>query len=215
MAGFWNRQGVQPSAMGITCKGVATRHRVECCDYAAHLKSGLHLGLFSRLGLQLPWKLTHSQCVRSQRGPQRLVTSQKLLFRLSLRCTKTTKTCVSRRERYLDEIYACPQKTYIGLRIRVEDAVKRAEHLFAKNCEVRRHSLLILRVQVTALGFAKYATMLSGSESNFAPMLHKIVYEYDKSFMDWGVWYFHGDLPLRDSAADGQVLITSEWMEIL
>ena len=25
----------------------------------------------------------------------------------------------------------------------------------------------------------------------------------DKSDMDWGVWYFHGDLPLRDSAAHG------------
>ena len=56
--------------------------------------------------------------------------------------------------------------------------------------------------------------MLSGSESNFTPILHKVVYEYDKSDADWGVWYFHGDLPLHDSAADGQVLITSEWMEI-
>ena len=73
---------------------------------------------------------------------------------------------------------------------------------------------MILRVQCTALGFAKYATMLSGSESNFTPILHKVVYEYDKSDMDWGVWYFHGDLPLHDSAADGQVLITSECVEI-
>ena len=56
--------------------------------------------------------------------------------------------------------------------------------------------------------------MLSGSESNFTPILHKVVYEYDKSDMDWGVWYFPGDLPLRGIAADGEVLITFEWMEI-
>ena len=142
-----------------------------------------------------------------------MVTSQKLFLQAFLAVQKDDKDMREQTGKVPRRIYAGPQKTYIGLRIRVEDAVKRAEQLFAKNCEVSRHSLLILRVQFTALGFAKYATMLSGSESNFAPMLHKIVYEYDKSDMDWGVWYFHGDLPLRDSAAHGQVLITSEWME--
>ena len=166
---------MQPSAMGITCKGVATMHRVECCDYAAHLKSGLQVSLAVHRDDKV-------MCEQTGHVPRR--------------------------------VYAGPHKTYIGLRARLEDAVKRAEQFFGKNCAVSRHSLLILRVQFTALGFAKYATMLSGSESNFAPMLHKIVYEYDKSDMDWGVWYFHGDLPLRDSAAHGEVLITSEWMEI-
>ena len=152
---------------------------------------------------------TLAVCQKPARAPE-IGDKPEIVFQAFLAVHKDDKDMCEQTGKVPRRIYAGPRKTYIGLRIRVESAVKRAEQFFAKNCEVSRHSLLLLRVQFTAVGFAKYAAMLSGSESNFTPILHKVVCEYDKSGTDWGVWYFHGDLPLRDSAAHGEVLITSE-----
>ena len=120
-----------------------------------------------------------------------------------------TTACVPRR------IYAGPHKTYLGLRVNTEEAGQRVVKLFGKNCSMSRHSLFTLRVQFTAPGFAKYATTLLGSESNFSSMLHKVVYENDRSGTDWGVWAFHGGLPLCGRAADAQLQIIFEWVQII
>ena len=76
-------------------------------------------------------------------------------------------------------------------------------------------SLFVLRVQFTSQGFAKYAAHTRGSESNYCPMLYKSYCSKNDSDMDRGAWAFHRDLPLEARAETGQVLIHSEWLEIV
>ena len=78
-----------------------------------------------------------------------------------------------------------------------------------------RKTLLVLRVQFTPEGFAKYAANTRGSEWNFCPMFYKMRYSKNDYDMDRGAWAFHGDLPLEERAENGQVLILSEWLEIV
>ena len=72
-------------------------------------------------------------------------------------------------------------------------------------------TVLLLRIHFSYKGFAQYATKVLGADEAFAPILYKIIYPYDKSGKDYGAWAFHSDLPLQQSAEDGQVLIASEW----
>ena len=126
---------------------------------------------------------TVALCQTPARVPE-IVDKPQIVFQALLAVHKRDKVMCEQTGNVPRRVYAGPHKTYIDLRTRLEDAVKRAEKMFGKNCAVSKDSLLILRVQVTALGFAKYATMLSGSELNFTPILHKVVYECDKSDMD-------------------------------
>jgi hypothetical protein len=80
---------------------------------------------------------------------------------------------------------------------------------------VWQDDLFLLRSKFSQKGFFKYATKMLGPEDAFSVMLHKITFPGDKANTDYGVWAFHGDLPLHERAEDGQVLIASEWMQIL
>jgi hypothetical protein len=112
--------------------------------------------------------------------------------------------------------YSATNKTYIGLRKDETDALERAETLFGKICDVDKDSFVLLRVQFSSLGVTKYTTKVLGPEESFASMLHKITYQYtkDNSGIDYNEWAFHGDLPLQETTADGDVLISSTWMKI-
>ena len=105
--------------------------------------------------------------------------------------------------------YAATRKTYIGLRENRDDAVDRAMRLFDKGDPVEQGTVHLLRIQFSYKGFAQYATKVLGADEAFAPILYKITYQ--PGGRDWGAWAFHGDLPLQESAEDGQVLIASEW----
>jgi hypothetical protein len=111
--------------------------------------------------------------------------------------------------------YAATHKTYIGLRRNKSDAIERAATLFGDKCDVHKGSFLLLWVQFSVQGFAKYATATHGPEDSFAPTLHKITYPRDNSGTDYDVWAFHADLPLHETTKDGQVLISSTWHKIL
>ena len=111
-------------------------------------------------------------------------------------------------------IYAATGKTYIGLRIHPEAAVDRANCLFGKATVVDKSTVFLLRSKFSQRGFVKYATKTLGPEDAYSVMLHQITFPGDKANTDYGMWAFHGDLPLHERAEDGQVLIASEWMEI-
>jgi hypothetical protein len=112
-------------------------------------------------------------------------------------------------------LYSGNHKSYIGLRTDKTAAVERAVMLFGKKCHVQKDTILLLRIQFSYQGFTKYATTTLGYDEAFAPMFYKITYPKDTSGTDYGVWAFHGDLPLHERAEDGQVLIACEWMEII
>jgi hypothetical protein len=93
-------------------------------------------------------------------------------------------------------------------------AVQRANSLFAKTTVVDKSTVFLLRSKFSQKGFVKYATKTLGPEDAYCPMLYKITFPGDTANTDYGVWAFHGDLPLHERAEDGQVLIESEWNEI-
>ena len=87
--------------------------------------------------------------------------------------------------------------------------------LFGNCCGLTSKSLSVLRIQFTSQGFAKYAANTRGSEWNFCPMLYNMYYSTKDYDMDEGAWAFRGDVPLEERAENGQVLILSEWLEII
>ena len=104
-------------------------------------------------------------------------------------------------------------KDYVGLRQRKEDAVERGQKIFKTSVTKETH--IFLKTTFTAAGFAKYATLSTDHEHNFAPKLYKMVYytRSDQSAYDWLAWHWNGDLPL-DDCENGQQLISSEWVEM-
>ena len=110
---------------------------------------------------------------------------------------------------------ADPQVDYIELAMNLPQAVDRAIQLFGNRCHLTSKSLFVLRVQFTSQGFAKYAAHTLGSESNYCPMLYKSSCSKNDSDMDRGAWAFHRDLPLEERAENRQVVIHSEWLEIV
>ena len=113
-------------------------------------------------------------------------------------------------------LYSKYNKTYIGLRKDTTAAVERAGMLLGTKCHVNKDTILLLRIQFSCRGFTKYSTAKLGHDEAFCQMLYKVINPtgYDTS-VDSGVWAFHGDLPLQERAEDGQVLIASEWIEII
>ena len=89
-------------------------------------------------------------------------------------------------------------KRLLGLREQPEDAVERARLLGEGH--VSKDSHLLLRIVSTHAGVAHYTVANAGAEHCYAPMPAKRVYSYGKT--DWGVWYFHGDLPLHACLTD-------------
>ena len=109
--------------------------------------------------------------------------------------------------------YVSRGKDYVGLRQRKKDAVERGQKIFKTSVTKETH--IFLKTTFTAAGFAKYATLSTDHEHNFAPKLYKMVYytRSDQSAYDWLAWHWNGDLPL-DDCENGQQLISSEWVEI-
>ena len=91
----------------------------------------------------------------------------------------------------------------IELAMNLPQAVERAMQFFGISCGLTRQSVLVLRVQFTAQGFAKYAAATRGSEWT------------NHDHMDDGVWALHADLPLEETADTGQVLVWSEWFALV
>ena len=105
--------------------------------------------------------------------------------------------------------YVNPGSDYVGLRERREDALERARLVSGQ--PVRRETHVLLKTTFSPAGFARYATLSTGTAHAFTPVLHKKVYS-DTSH-DWQVWHFQDDLPLA-VVVDGQAFVTSEWVEI-
>ena len=112
-------------------------------------------------------------------------------------------------------MYARAEEDHIELAMNLPQAVERAMQLLGSSCGLTRQSVLVLRVQFTALGFPKYAAATRGSEWNFCPTLYKRYCWKNHDHMDDGVWAFHADLPLDERADNGQVLVLSEWFALV
>ena len=98
---------------------------------------------------------------------------------------------------------------HIGLRQRLEDAVDRETRV---NASCDKHSHVVLQVTFTPLGLAYYARTCAGSEGKFKPILHKMEYA---GHTDWQVWHFLADLPLSATDLQGNLLISTEWLDIM
>ena len=100
------------------------------------------------------------------------------------------------------------EKWKIGLRENLADAVERATKISGP---INKESHVVLEITFSPLGLAHYTRMYMGPDYRFQPMLQKMSYRGDT---DWKVWHFHGDLPLRASDLQDNVLITTRLMEI-
>ncbi len=76
---------------------------------------------------------TVALCQTPARAPE-IVDKPQIVFQALLAVHKDDKVMCEQTGNVPRRIYAGPHKTYIGLRVRLEDAVKRAEQLFGKNC---------------------------------------------------------------------------------
>ena len=108
-------------------------------------------------------------------------------------------------------LYSATRKTYIGIRMSVEDAMERAEMLFGWRTEVSRATYDILSIGFTALGFSTYATEVLGVDDFYKTKLYKMVYSHSPH--DYGAWAFHGSLPLESYAENGDALIVTSWLD--
>ena len=84
--------------------------------------------------------------------------------------------------------------SYIGLRERMEDAWEWMTAILQGTGH--REDYVLVHVRFTRLGFLDYSLPTTRMEKNFAQVLRRVVYEQDTTNHDWGVWHFHGDLPL-------------------
>ena len=100
-----------------------------------------------------------------------------------------------------------PQKLYIGLRESRDEAISRVEQIHTRDFQLPM--FVLLKISFTSLGVAHYTTNLADVDHCFAPILHKQTYN-DKT-QDWGVWHFHGNMPLRQESDAGDLLISTEW----
>jgi hypothetical protein len=98
---------------------------------------------------------------------------------------------------------------HIGLRQRLEDAIDRAVKVDGA-CDKSSHA--VLEVTFTPLGLAHYTTTFANKENYYKPILNKVQY-WDEQ--DWQVWHFLQELPLEAKDEQGNVLITTQWREII
>ena len=97
---------------------------------------------------------------------------------------------------------------HIGFREQLEEAVAR-EIKFAGHVDKDSH--IVLRVTFSPLGVGHFVTTCGDKANQFKPVLHKVAYG---GSTDWGAWRFIRDLPLSLSSDLGEVLVSSEWLEI-
>ena len=87
--------------------------------------------------------------------------------------------------------FTSPGKSTIELCEKMEDAVKRYCWAFGP---IPKEQLVLLQVVFTPLGIAHYTTENCGLPHNFQCRLSKKIWN---DGVDYGVWYFIGDLPLQ------------------
>ena len=93
-------------------------------------------------------------------------------------------------------------------------AVMRAKVLYCNRTAIGEVPVLLLRVLFSRKGFDLYSTRALGPNEPLAPVLYKTSYPDDTPGSDYGTWAFHGDLPLQQRSADGDVLIQSGWVQV-
>ena len=102
---------------------------------------------------------------------------------------------------YVPLRFTSPGKSTIELCEKMEDAVKRYCWAFGPT---PKDQLVLLQVVCTPLGIAHYTTDNCGPSHDFQCRLSKKIWN---DGVDYGVWHFIGDLPLRKySVMSGQCL---------
>ena len=101
-----------------------------------------------------------------------------------------------------------PGREYVGLCSCPEDALERHRICMGS---ASKQECCVLRVSFTHLGVSHYTTHTMGHRSNYSSQLYKTTYH---DGVDWQVWHFIGDLPLSERTATGDVLLSTEWLEI-
>ena len=101
---------------------------------------------------------------------------------------------------------------YIGLRECPIEAFIRAKRFYVHGT-MSRDSHILLKIHFSPAAVLQYISKAAGSGHAFASVLHKRTYPRDKE-VDWGVWYFLEDLPLRCDDPLCASVVSSEWYEL-
>ena len=103
----------------------------------------------------------------------------------------------------------------VGLREDPKQAILREVKIAAEEGRgpVSKQTHLLCKVTFSALGVAYYTMLCKGSDYQFQPTLVKKPYDNDE--VDWKVWHFHDNLPVSAYDEDGNVLVTTEFEEIV
>ena len=101
---------------------------------------------------------------------------------------------------------------YIGLRECPIEAFIRAKRFYVHGT-MSRDSHILLKINFSPAAVLQYISKAAGSGHAFASVLHKRTYPRDKE-VDWGVWYFLEDLPLRCDDPLCASVVSSEWYEL-
>ena len=103
----------------------------------------------------------------------------------------------------------------VGLREDPKQAILREVKIAAEEGRgpVSKQTHLVCKVTFSALGVAYYTMLCKGSDYQFQPTLVKK--PYDNGEVDWKVWHFHDNLPVSAYDEDGNVLVTTEFEEIV
>ena len=102
-----------------------------------------------------------------------------------------------------------PHWWHIGLRESPEEAVRRAGQAGEP---VAKDTHVILKVIFSTLGVAHFVTTYEDKSYHFQPILSKYCKWNAKH--DKGAWHFIRNLPLTLNDDQGNILVTTEWIEI-
>ena len=78
---------------------------------------------------------------------------------------------------------------------------------------ISRASHILLKIHFSAAAVMYYGTKSAGRVYAFSTVLHKKTYPRDRN-VDWQVWYFQENLPLRWDDALGVSMVFSEWCDL-
>ena len=101
---------------------------------------------------------------------------------------------------------------YIGLRQCPIAAFIRAKRVFVQG-PMSRESHILLKVHFSPAAVLHYISKSAGRDHAFASVLHKRTYPGDTD-VDWKVWYFLEDLPLRYDDPFSVSVLSFEWCEL-
>ena len=101
---------------------------------------------------------------------------------------------------------------YIGLRECPIAAFIRAKRLYVQGT-MSRESHILLKIHFSPAAVLHYISKSAGRDHAFSSVLHKRTYRGDKD-IDWKVWYFLEELPLRCDNPLSVSMVTSEWCDL-